>query len=71
MPVSSWEIRSNEASGDLYAIDAHDSTELTVTENGYTFQFVGEQVKLDDLRAENVQESQRRHAVQLGTCPAR
>ena len=50
MPVSSWEIRSGEASGDLYAIDAHDSNELTVTENGYTIQFVGEQVTLDDFQ---------------------
>ena len=43
MPVSSWEIRSGEASGDLYAIDAHDSTELSVTKNGYTLEFVGEE----------------------------
>ena len=68
MPVSSWEIRSGEASGNLYAIDAHDSTELSVSENGYTIQFVGEQVSLDDfeLRAfknPNV------NGVQLGIAP--
>ena len=68
MPVSSWEIRSDEASGDLYAIDAHDSTELTVTENGYTFQFVGEQVNLDDLELKTFK-NPNANAVQLGIAP--
>ena len=44
MPVSSWEIRSEEEEGDLYAIDAHNSTEQRVEENGFVIEFVGEPV---------------------------
>ena len=68
MPVSSWEIRSGEASGDLYAIDAHDSTELTVTENGYMLQFVGEQVTLNDLELKTFKNPNANN-VQLGVAP--
>ena len=49
MPVSSWEIRSDTATGNFYAIDAHDIAEQTITENGFTIQFVGEQVQLADF----------------------
>ena len=44
MPISSWEIRSGEATGALYAIDAHGTTEQSVTENGFTVEFIGEEV---------------------------
>ena len=42
MPISSWEVRNNIGTWDrLYAIDAHDSTERSVDENGYTIEFTG------------------------------
>ena len=44
MPIASWEIISGEATGDMYAIDAHDQAALSVTENGFTLEFVGEQI---------------------------
>ena len=44
-PVSSWEIRSDKASGKLYAIDPHFDTELSVNENGFEIEFIGEEVE--------------------------
>ena len=44
MPISSWEIRSGEATGNLYAIDAHNETQQTINENGFAIEFVGEQI---------------------------
>ena len=42
MPISSWEVRNDIGSWDrLYAIDAHDSTERIVDENGYIIEFTG------------------------------
>ena len=68
IPVSSWEIRSGEATGGLYAIDAHDNTELTVNENGFDIQFVGEQVTLDDLELKTFKNPNDNN-IQLGIAP--
>ena len=45
LPVSSWEIRSGEAAGKLYALDAHMETEIKVAESGFELEFVGEEVE--------------------------
>ncbi len=45
LPVASWEIRSGEATGKLYALDAHSQNEESVDEKGFTLEFVGEEVE--------------------------
>ena len=69
-PISSWEIRSGEATGDLYAIDPHLETEQTVNENGFKIEFVGEEVERDsdtfELKAFLNPNS---NGVQLGIAP--
>ena len=46
VPVSSWEIRSGEAAGKLYAIDAHhNGGEIDISENGFDIEFNGEEVQ--------------------------
>ena len=45
VPISSWEIRSGQADGDIYALDPHSKNEYKRTENGYTLSFIG--VKID------------------------
>ena len=52
VPISSWEIRSNQATGALYAIDAHSETDqsiyerqdLTDEDKRFTVEFVGEKI---------------------------
>ena len=46
VPVASWEIRSGEATGKLYAIDAHhDGGEIDIPENGFDIEINGEEVE--------------------------
>ncbi len=45
LPVASWEIRSGEAAGKLYTLDAHSQNEESVDENGFKLEFVGEEVE--------------------------
>ena len=46
VPVASWEIRSGEATGKLYAIDAHyDGGEIDISENGFDIEINGEEVE--------------------------
>ena len=52
VPISSWEIRSNQATGALYAIDAHSETDQSIDERQdlidedkrFTVEFVGEEI---------------------------
>ena len=73
MPVSSWEIRSEEEEGDLYAIDAHNSTEQRVEENGFVIEFVGEPVdrSAEEFSVKAFQPPQPREAgtLRLGRAP--
>ena len=41
VPLSSWEIRSGQADGSIYALDPHSKNEYTRPENGYTLSFIG------------------------------
>ena len=68
MPVSSWEIRSGTATGDLYAIDAHNANEESLAENGFTIEFVGEQVELEDFELKAFKNPNDNN-VQLGIAP--
>ena len=68
MPVASWEIRSGEATGNLYAIDAHDKTEKSIDENDCTVEFIGEEVDLDDLELKTFK-NPNDNDVQLGIAP--
>ena len=68
MPISSWEIRSGEASGNLYAIDAHDKTEKSIDENDCTVEFIGEEVDLDDFELKTFK-NPNDNDVQLGIAP--
>ena len=70
MPVSSWEIRSGEATGDLYAIDAHDSNSESVTENGFTLEFTGNKItnKAEEFALKAFQ-NPNTNKVQLGIAP--
>ena len=46
MPVSSWEVREDIGNWDeLYAIDAHDGTDRSVDERGFTVEFYGAKIE--------------------------
>ena len=76
MPVSSWEIRYGHEKpderdwDDLYAIDAHDSNEESVDENGFDLEFNGKKITdPDEEFALKAFQNPNTNKVQLGIAP--
>ena len=70
MPVSSWEIRSGTAEGELYAIDPHDNTQYSFTENGFKIEFLGVKISRPDEEFQvKAFKNPNENGIQLGIAP--